>query len=49
MKNTKSKIHPLSRTDFHLSMGYKKDIFAVLAYEFEPSQFLHENIRLAPS
>ena len=34
---------------FTMSMGYEKDIFAVFAYEFEPSQFLHKNIRLVRS
>ena len=32
-----------------MSMGYKKDIFAGFAYEFEPSQFLHKNIPLVTS
>ena len=30
-------------------MGYKKDIFCIFAYEFEPLQFLHKNIRLVTS
>ena len=32
-----------------LCKGYKKDIFAGFAYEFEPSQFLHKNIPLVTS
>ena len=34
---------------FLLCKGYKKDIFAGFAYEFEPSQFLHKNIPLVTS
>ena len=34
---------------FFVSMGYKKDIFCIFAYEFEPLQFLHKNIRLVTS
>ncbi|MBE6903419.1 MAG: hypothetical protein E7480_02295 [Ruminococcaceae bacterium] len=42
MKNEKYKIKiPSTDVDriFVLSMGYKKDIFAVFAYNFEPSQY----------
>ena len=32
---------------FCVSMGYKKDIFAVFAYEFEPLQFLMKSFACA--
>ena len=54
------RFHPPARVDLvekdlvfrqglFLCKGYKKDIFAGFAYEFEPSQFLHKNIPLVTS
>ena len=40
------KIDLFSQVDF-LSMGYKKDIFAVFAYEFEPSHLLVKSFAFA--
>lgn len=36
-KNKKKRQPSVENCRFFLSMGYKKDIFAVFAYEFEPS------------